>query len=526
MILGSRAQVKVWVFRTDGRTATVSVRGVAPDPDPDSPVPPNLIQVSESVQIDPFERPQAVQFELPPAGSLLAAGTWSFTVIVDSNGNSNDPPQDWELTCTANLPASATPTEVVFFENSECVGPTDFVVPPSLCGSDHDIRVVQIEVQPPQPPVGSAATIAARLANLGVGPENLTVRLLVDGTEVDSRNLTGFAPTSAQGSLQTFSWDTTGLPAGIPHQIRIEVPAVPGEWGTDPCTGDPFDNSDDTIRHVNWASVFVTLSAPDQDGDGVPDATDNCIATANPDQADLDGDGFGDACDNCRQVDNGTQGDADGDGTGDACDLSVGGFFSVNTNPNERRCPPAGASMCDLIAGGDCALPAVLSSQVAACVFAFGERFAQGDTRVRVGGTLLPASDVQVCGQTRLVFRGPDPAANANASLSVERASLGKSATSAVSYCPPPAPPACPGLSIVAFSPIGGEPGTPVYVFGCGFNATPPSVAVGGVAATTVTVLADDVLRFVVPAGAATGKITVTAGASSVTIPRVFQVVD
>jgi hypothetical protein len=37
----------------------------------------------------------------------------------------------------------------------------------------------------------------------------------------------------------------------------------------------------------------------DTDHDGVPDATDNCVAVANPDQADADADGKGDACDYC-----------------------------------------------------------------------------------------------------------------------------------------------------------------------------------------------------------------------------------
>jgi hypothetical protein len=40
------------------------------------------------------------------------------------------------------------------------------------------------------------------------------------------------------------------------------------------------------------------LVAEDRDGDGVPDADDNCPDDPNPDQADADGDGIGDVCDN------------------------------------------------------------------------------------------------------------------------------------------------------------------------------------------------------------------------------------
>ncbi|HET7712583.1 MAG TPA: thrombospondin type 3 repeat-containing protein [Thermoanaerobaculia bacterium] len=36
---------------------------------------------------------------------------------------------------------------------------------------------------------------------------------------------------------------------------------------------------------------------PDKDKDGVPDFQDNCVAKANPDQADIDRDGIGAACD-------------------------------------------------------------------------------------------------------------------------------------------------------------------------------------------------------------------------------------
>ena len=93
------------------------------------------------------------------------------------------------------------------------------------------------------------------------------------------------------------------------------------------------------------AALDLVSPAPDGDGDGIADMSDNCAGTSNASQADSDGDGVGDACDaarehddrdpdgdgvknaddNCATIANPTQVDSDRDGRGDACDVTPRG---------------------------------------------------------------------------------------------------------------------------------------------------------------------------------------------------------
>jgi hypothetical protein len=60
----------------------------------------------------------------------------------------------------------------------------------------------------------------------------------------------------------------------------------------------PATGTDTTLTVGGVADTFTsTTIALDTDGDGIPDAGDNCTLKANPTQCDSDADGFGNACD-------------------------------------------------------------------------------------------------------------------------------------------------------------------------------------------------------------------------------------
>jgi len=104
-----------------------------------------------------------------------------------------------------------------------------------------------------------------------------------------------------------------------------------------------------TWKDYSYVTIKYSSGVTDTDGDGIPDISDNCVYTPNPDQANNDEDGKGNACDpdddndgvldgadNCPFNPNPDQLDTDGDGAGDVCDGDLDGDDIIN---EEDNCP-------------------------------------------------------------------------------------------------------------------------------------------------------------------------------------------
>jgi hypothetical protein len=105
-----------------------------------------------------------------------------------------------------------------------------------------------------------------------------------------------------------------------------------------------LDTGTDTLHEFAMYVVW-TLVGADDDGDGIPNGSDNCPAIANAGQGDADSDAVGDACDMCPGSDDGI--DADGDGVPDGCDICLAGDDNMDSDGD------AVPDACDVCAGSD-----------------------------------------------------------------------------------------------------------------------------------------------------------------------------
>jgi hypothetical protein len=152
----------------------------------------------------------------------------------------------------------------------------------------------------------------------------------------------------ARNSSGAIAW-SRNIPASAPRAISVSEALPQGAYTAevvayDGAVPEPFTATGTS----SFTIVPPPQGAPDQDGDSVPDATDNCPTVKNQQQADFDGDGDGDACDT----------DDDDDGLPDAQDPNDNDVDSDNDGVHDGsdHCPTQGPGVLGLDANG-CPLP-------------------------------------------------------------------------------------------------------------------------------------------------------------------------
>ena len=154
---------------------------------------------------------------------------------------------------------------------------------------------------------------ARRLAATAASGRPIEIRLLLDGATLRTFTLPElaayeqvfrlFPPAVSHAASEVRSFGpAASLGAGSPlHSLAAADCAsncdTDRTWcyeNTPECAGVDYC---DTCENQYYSCLNNCSASSDDDGDGVPNGSDNCPSVANSDQADCDGDGIGDACD-------------------------------------------------------------------------------------------------------------------------------------------------------------------------------------------------------------------------------------
>ncbi len=298
----------------------------------------------------------------PVAIDDLAGVAPGFTHILDATRNDSDPDDDLLRIVSVSDPLHGTAAVVSCptpHPNADCIR---YVPDPGYLGID----AVPYTVSDGRGGTASATyhlTVGVLTPNVAAitpnsGPTSggqavtITGSNFVFGSEADFLCPGGgeYLPLTVTALTDTQILATT--PAASPNVCALRVRTRLGRQGVLPNAytytgGAPVDTDGDGVPDAtdncpltpnpsqadNDGDAQGDACDPDDDNDGAADGSDNCPLTANPDQADSDADGLGNACDadddndsvpdvadNCPLVSNADQADADHDGIGDVCD--------------------------------------------------------------------------------------------------------------------------------------------------------------------------------------------------------------
>ncbi|UCF80664.1 MAG: thrombospondin type 3 repeat-containing protein [Acidobacteriota bacterium] len=213
--------------------------------------------------------------------------------------------------------------------------------------------------------------VAGHTTSFGVGECDWWVLKLDANGDIDPSSCTFITDTAVKGVDSSAvitktsvkgvdsSASVTGSPVkGVDSKATVfeQCPDADGDGvpnASDNCPGTQVQDPDTPVDRtapcgpprygLSGPEIYANPRQEDADKDSLGDVCDNCWLVPNPRQEDADEDGVGDVCDNCPADANPLQEDGDGDGIGDACDPDMDGDgvpnakdnCPVNTNPRQ-----------------------------------------------------------------------------------------------------------------------------------------------------------------------------------------------
>ncbi|MEP0546268.1 MAG: T9SS type A sorting domain-containing protein [Rhodothermales bacterium] len=159
-----------------------------------------------------------------------------------------------------------------------------------------DVRVGRVATANCSDPADPGTCTVSEASVTAAPGEELVVRYAVENTgdvPLTIHDLTD----SAAGTVLSNLGFTLEPGQSVSVGIFVTAPTIPNVYVREATWTAQNDEGTVAQAAATYEVNVEITSAPDDDGDGVPDADDNCPATPNPDQADSDEDGIGDACD-------------------------------------------------------------------------------------------------------------------------------------------------------------------------------------------------------------------------------------